>query len=138
MIHHDDRKHPRQMRQNPKGFTLLEVMAAVAVITIVLVAVYKLQAQTIAMSEASRFYTQAPLLAQAKMAELEGKTLDELSGGSGDFEEVPGFVWEATVTDVESEVLETTAENLKRIDVTVSLENEGLSYGMSTYRWIDG
>lgn len=119
------------------GFTLLEVMVAVAIMAIVLVAVYRLHAQTIAMSGAARFYATAPFLAEEAMAELELKSATELGGDSGEFgESFPGFSWQASVETVESEYLGQVAEDLKRIDLTVVYEPEGLSYQTRTYRMI--
>jgi len=51
------------------GFTLLEVMVALAVMSIVLVSVYRMHSQSLTMNTAARFYTLAPMLAQGKMAE---------------------------------------------------------------------
>ena len=62
-----------------RGFTLLEVMAALAIIAIVLVSVYKLHAQTISMNQAARFYVTASLLAQSKISEFETKLPEELT-----------------------------------------------------------
>ncbi|MFO7972965.1 MAG: prepilin-type N-terminal cleavage/methylation domain-containing protein [Desulfobacterales bacterium] len=57
--------------QPDSGFTLLEIMVALSIIAIVLVSVYKMQAQSISMIYASKFYATAPLLAQLKIAEVE-------------------------------------------------------------------
>lgn len=119
------------------GFTLLEVMVAVAIMAIVLVAVYRLHAQTIAMSGAARFYTTAPFLAEEALAQVEFKAANELGGDSGEFGDAfAGFTWQATVETVESEYLGQVAEDLKRIDLTVVYEPEGLSYSVRTYRMI--
>ena len=65
------------MKQNKaNGFTLMEVMIAMAILAIALVAVFQLQSQSISMSTDSRFMTTAALLAQSKMVEVEaGATL---------------------------------------------------------------
>ena len=47
------------------GFTLLEVMIAMAILAITLVAVYQSQSQSISMAGNSRFLTTASLLAQS-------------------------------------------------------------------------
>ena len=82
-----------------------------------------------------KFYTSAPLLAQSKMAEIETLDADELGDNSGDFgDDFPGFNWQVTVNEVESEALETFAENLKRIDLTISLNDDQFIYHFRKYQ----
>lgn len=132
-----NRRAPTGSLSRESGFTLLEVMVALAVMSIVLVSVYRMHSQSLTMNAAARFYTQAPLLAQSKMAAFE-----TLSGGgfpedSGDFgEQFPGYRWKISETDVMSEVLGTVAEDLKRIDVTVSYNDNQFSYNLRTYRFV--
>ena len=117
------------------GFTLLEIMVAVSIIAIVFISVFKMHTQTISMSSDVRFYTTAPLLAQSKLTEYELKSVDDLSDDTGGFgEEYPGYSWQVSVNDVESEVLEDTAKDLKRIDVSVSF-NEENAYQLRSYRF---
>lgn len=125
----------RDLKTEYKGFTLLEVMAAVSIMAIVLTAVYRLHSQTISMSGSVRFYTNAPLLAQRTMAELETKP-DEFQGNSsGDYgDEFPGYAWTVEVEDVESEELGEAAKDLKRIDVRVTLNEGEFNYSFRTYR----
>ena len=108
------------------GFTLLEVMVALAVMSIVLVSVYRMHSQSLAMNTAVRFYTQAPMLAQSKMVEIEALSSNAFPEDSGDFgEEFPGYSWQASIAEVTSEILGEVAEDLKRVDITVSLnENQ--------------
>ena len=56
------------------GFTLLEVMIALAVISIALMALLGSQSQGLSLANESRFNTTASLLAQGKMAEIEAIT----------------------------------------------------------------
>jgi len=121
--------------RNHTGFTLLEVMVALSIIAIALTSVYKLHGQTIDMFNDIKFYTSAPLLAQSKMAEIEIMDADDLSDNGGDFgDDFPGFNWEVTVNEVESELLETFSENLKRIDLTVSLNDDQFTYHFRKYQ----
>ena len=121
--------------RNHTGFTLLEVMVALSIIAIALVSVYKLHGQTIDMFNDIKFYTSAPLLAQSKMAVIETLDADELGDNSGDFgDDFPGFNWQVTVNEVESEALETFAENLKRIDLTISLNDDQFIYHFRKYQ----
>ena len=118
------------------GFTLLEVMVAMAILAIVLVSVYRMHSQTLAMNTAARFYTQAPLLAQKKMAEVTTTTSQIFASDSGDFtEDFPGYSWQVSATDVSSESLGEVADDFKRIDVTVAYLNNQFSYRLSTYRF---
>ena len=86
------------------GFTLLEVMVALAVMSIVLVSVYRMHSQSLTMNTAARFYTQAPILAQGKMAEIKALSSSVFPTDSGDFgEQFPGYSWKASTVDVASE-----------------------------------
>ena len=118
------------------GFTLLEVMVALAVMSIVLVSVYRMHSQSLAMNTAARFYTQAPMLAQSKMVEVETLSSSAFPEDSGDFgEQFPGYGWKASITDITSEVLGEVAEDLKRIDITVSLHEDQFVYTLRAYRF---
>lgn len=93
-------KKKREKFSVASGFTLLEIMIAMAVLAISLVAVFQSQSQSISMISRSRFETTAPLLAQAKMAELEAAGADDLISESGDFgEDYPDYSWEVQVED---------------------------------------
>ena len=118
------------------GFTLLEVMVALAVMSIVLVSVYRMHSQSLTMNTAARFYTQAPMLAQSKMAELETLSSSAFPEDSGDFgEEFPGYGWKTSIVEVTSEILGEVAEDLKRVDITVSLNENQFVYSLRTYRF---
>ena len=118
------------------GFTLLEVMIALAVMSIVLVSVYRMHSQSLTMNTAARFYTVAPLLAQNKMAELEALSSEGFPEDSGDFgEQYPGYSWQTSISEVSSEVLGEVANDLKQIDLTVSYNNNQFIHSLRTYRF---
>ena len=97
------------------GFTLLEVMIAMAILAISLVTVYQSQSQSISMAGDSRFLTTASLLAQGRMAEIDAADPRGVVSGSGDFGEAfPDYTWQVEVGDVEESSL------LKRIALTVT------------------
>ena len=122
-------------QQTACGFTLLEVMVAMAIMAIVLVSVYRMHSQTLTMNTAARFYTQAPMLAQSKLAELEIDSSGIVTGDSGDFgEKFPGYTWRISTDDVLSEALGEIAADFKRIDMTVVFNNEEYVYDVRTYR----
>lgn len=121
--------------QHDFGFTLLEVLIALAIMAIVLVSVYRMHSQTLTMAAANRFYTQAPLLAQSKMAQLEAASSEAVSGDSGDFgEKFPGYRWSISTEEVSSEILGEVAGELKQIDVTVTLNENEYEYAIRSYR----
>ena len=129
-------QHRTRNLQSDFGFTLLEIMVAVSIIAIVLVSIYKMQAQTISMNYEARFYATAPLLAQFKMTEQETKSLEDLTSDSGNFgDDFPGYSWSMAVDDVESEALGNTAKDLKKIDVTILLNDDEFTYSLRTYRF---
>jgi len=128
------------MKQQPKqparsGFTLLEILVAMSIITFALIAIFRLYAQTISMNHLLSFNTTAPFLAQKKMSEQTSLPGDDLSDNTGDFGEgFPGYAWTVSVEDVISEVLET--EDLKRIDVRVSMNGDEHIYFLRRYRFL--
>ena len=128
--------NPRGFSRNASGFTLLEVMIALAVMSIVLVSVYRMHSQSLTMNTAARFYTLAPLLAQKKMAELETLSSGGFPEDSGDFDEqYPGYSWRTSIMDVSSEVLGEVTNDLKRIDLTISYNENQFSHSIRTYRF---
>lgn len=123
--------------ETSNGFTLLEVMVAMAIMAIVLVSVYRMHSQTLAMNAATRFYTQAPLLAQSKLAQLEIASSELAGGDSGDFgENFPGYSWSVSTEEVSSEILGEIAGGLKRIDIKVSFNSDEYVYSCRTYRFM--
>jgi general secretion pathway protein I len=133
---HQPLKKTHHRKQSTTGFTLLEVMVAMAVLSIVLVSVYRMHSQTLTMNTAARFYTQAPLLAQKKMAEVTTTSSGIFASDSGDFgEDFPGYSWQVSANDVPTELLGEVADDFKRIDVTVAYLNNQFSYRLTTYRF---
>jgi general secretion pathway protein I len=124
-------------RQSAPGFTLLEVMVAMSIMAIVLVSVNRMHSQTLTMNAAARFYTQAPMLAQSKLAQLVADSSEIIAGDSGDFgDKFPGYTWSIATDEVSSEALGEIAADLKRIDMTVSLNRDEYTYTVRTYRFM--
>ena len=123
--------------QSKAGFTLLEIMVAISIIAIVLVTVYRMHAQTLSMNYSARFYAIAPMLAQKKMVEIESEGQEDMADDSGDFgDEFPGYRWQVAIEDVESRALGGVAENLKKIDILVTLNNDEFTYSVRTYKFL--
>jgi len=128
----EGRKGLKVKVNSSSGFTLLEVMIAMAILAIALVAVFQSQSQSISMAGQARFATTASLLAQSKMAEVETMDPGEINADSGDFgDDFPDYSWKVDVT-------ETQVENVKKIEVTVTNERMTLnnSYRLALYRYI--
>jgi len=129
------------MIKNTNSYTLLEVMIAMAVLTIVMVSVFRLQGQSINMLNSVRFYTKAPLLARFAMSRFEEELeLDpDIESDSGDFENSPGFSYEITTEELDSmpEDFEYLEEYIKTVEVKVSWEDYGLYYILSTTIFVD-
>jgi len=84
------------------GFTLLEVMIALAILALVGVAFLRAQAGSIRLLDESNQVSLATLLAREKMAELEGMGFPEVGKNSGTGEEAyPRLRWEQVVTVTE-------------------------------------
>jgi general secretion pathway protein I len=120
------------------GFTLLEVMAAVAIIAITLVVIFGSQSQSVSLASEAKFTTTAALLAQSKIAEIEAETPGDLISNSGDFgEDFPGYHWESTVSDVGFSEAQEGVEHLKQIDLKVSWgEHDQYQYKLRLYRFV--
>ncbi len=105
-----------------RGFTLLEVMVAIAILAIALTTLLGSQSQSMLAAEQADFSARSALLARMKMAEIIAE--DDLTAvSSGDFgEQFPGYSWEVELDDLDVgdlELLAVTAGQLRRIAVTV-------------------
>jgi len=124
--------------QAPPGFTLLEVMIAVAIIAIAFMAVLGSQSQGLSLSGESRFNRTAALLAQGKIAEIEAvKDQGDLNSDSGDFgDEFPGYTWQLSVNEVLFDGAENISNRLKQIDLEVFWGADELyQYRLRLYRF---
>lgn len=119
------------------GFTLLEVMIAMAIIAIALTAVLGSQSQSVSLASEAKFYTTASLLAQSKMAELDVMPEQELMSDSGDFgEDFSGYSWQVSVSDVVLDMPGKVPDYLKRIDLQISWGDDGIyQYRVSAFRF---
>ncbi len=120
-------------RTRIKGFTLIEILVAIAVLAIAFVSFYRLFSQAIAADGVSRFYTIAPLLAQQKTAEISSGAVSADHDGSGSFEDYPGYNWQLHSFDVVSESLGTAVSDMKQVDITISVSNDTRRYDLRTY-----
>jgi general secretion pathway protein I len=117
----------RATRSKHAGFTLLEVMFALAIIATTLVAVLGSQSQSLSLATETKFMSTAIFLAQHKMAELEAEHTEDFGGDSGDFgEDFPDYRWELSVNDAPSVEPEGVSDYLRQLDLTVSWGEDDL------------
>jgi type II secretion system protein I len=100
------------------GFTLLEILVALAIMSIALVVVFQLFSANMRGITASGDYIHASMLAESKMREiLDDDKLAEKSSWSDVTED--GNKFDAVVTSVEDKRTENLPVKLLKIDVTV-------------------
>lgn len=99
-----------------RGFTLLEVMIALSIMALAMVAMADAMGQALAEATAMRERTYASWIAQNKIVEIRlTNELPEVGTTNGE-EEFANAVWEW-----QADVSETGIENLLRVDVAISL-----------------
>ncbi len=101
-----------RIRTRGAGFTLIEVIVSMAILSITFVLIMQLFSGGLRASRTSCDFTRAVVHAKDKMEELSGAPVQE----SGEFED--GFKWETEVQPYKE--LEETGFNLLKIKVKVS------------------
>lgn len=126
----------RTFSDKASGFTLLEVMIAVAILAIALTSLFGSQSTSVALATETRFNTQAPLLAQMQLTKILSE--EEYIPGEGDFgADFPGFQWVLTVEDAilgESEILQLLDGELQHLSLVVSWGDNVYSYRLDSYQ----
>ena len=123
------------------GFTLLEVMVSISIISIVFVTLFKMQSGTVDLAAASKFQTMAPGLANKVLATLEDDLLDEAES-RGDFEKpFQEIRWQTRVSDVPlADILDflgpQTEDRFKKVEVMIAGPKEDQTYTLTTWRQI--
>jgi general secretion pathway protein I len=118
-----------------QGFTLLEVMIAIAVLAISLTVIYGSQSQSVSLATEAKFNTTASLLLNMKVAELESG-ITPLRSDEGDFEDLPDFSWKMEVEDADlggAEFGEELDGSFKMARITVSWQNSPFSHSVDYY-----
>lgn len=119
----------------PSGFTLLEVMIAVAILAIALTSLLGSQSHSLSLAIEARFNSISSFLVQEKLAELDAGVL-EFANDEGDFgEDFPGYTWQLEVEQAQFDNVEQLSllqEPLYKVDLTVTWGEGGLTT-MATY-----
>ena len=122
--------------RHKKGFTLLEVMIAVAILSISLVALFGSQSRSLSLATEAHFNNIAPMLASLKLAEVQSRIIP-LENNEGDFEDdFSNFSWTLDVSDAaldSFETLENLQPPLQQVSLTVSWKNTKYSYLIMYY-----
>ncbi|MGD9823344.1 type IV pilus modification PilV family protein [Desulfobacter sp.] len=122
------------------GFTLIEMMVAMAIIATVMVALFRMQSGTISLAGADDFQTTSRYLAAKALAQIELSMNDP--GVKGEFGQAfDGYAWRCEVTDVNanfSDIMPDFADKigtLKKIDLTITRQQGNRSYHVETFRY---
>jgi len=120
-----DRGHSLQT----SGFTLLEVMISLAILSLVGVAFLRAQASSVHLVDESGQISLATLLAREKMAELESTGYPALGKKSGQGEEpFPQYSWEQTVSSTDIPVLRKAVIRVLWVEGTTNRALELVAY----------
>ncbi|MCI5124305.1 MAG: type II secretion system protein [Candidatus Electrothrix sp. AR5] len=99
-MHFFSQKKSRK-KLSQKGFTLLEVMVAVAIIGMSFVSLLGSQSQSISIAGISRFETTAAMLAREKLTDLQLTGFEQAGNSAGQFEdEFTDYSWQAEVKEL--------------------------------------
>ena len=125
--------------RNKQAFTLLEVMIAVSIIAIALVALFGSQSRSLSHATEAHFNVIATMLASGKLAELEAED-DAPNNDDGDFgDEFPGYSWTIETEDANfdsPEALADLEESLQKVELTVLWNETKFRYSLTYYgRW---
>ena len=96
---------PRHAAAGRRGFTLVEVLASMALVAIILPVAMKGVSLALQAAALARQRSVAASLAQTELDELVATSAWEDSSLEGDFPDHPGYRWTADVTERESTTL---------------------------------
>lgn len=130
---------PRKCRSfyGTDGFTLLEVLVALALVAITVIGVFSLQLQNLRLADSSRFDTEAILAVNTAIAAVTSRPLDQLThrGPSTIDGTIRGSTkWSATVKQWPEITGDEPSMGLYRIEVTVRDEASKQEFTLVTYR----
>lgn len=115
--------------KNGNGFTFLDVLMALAILSIGLLSLAELQIITIKGNKSSRDLTSAVILAEAKIEELKGNGFASLSNGQDTVnekgEEGGIFTRKWTITNYKG------SANMKQVKVTIEWSDSKGSHSIS-------
>ncbi len=137
MTENNENKYPATGGERKSAFTFIEVLIALVIVSISLLALIRLHLISINMTEIAQIKSQAVLLANEKIAETLALGYPEEGTKSGTVEmNALDLHWQTQVTDIKQHQLgELDIKDLRRILVDISWE-QGIRWKhlqMSTY-----
>ena len=118
------------------GFTLLEVMIAVSILAIALVALFGSQSRSLSLATEAHFNNIAPMLASLKLSEIQSRTV-ALENDEGNFsDDYSTYSYTIEVSDAQLgnlESLDNLETPLQQVIVTVSWQETNYSYSIMYY-----
>ncbi len=121
----------RRLRNNNSGFTLMEVLVAMLILSVGLLGTAALITGIINSNKLSNRISAATVLAQDKMEEIRGVGYDDAEDedGAEDYNIIPNYPLYKRITDV---VAGDPAAGMKKITVTVYWDSDNHSVVLQT------
>jgi len=132
MIHHNyhnQRPEVKSRLRSSNGFTLMEVLVAMLILTVGLLGMAGLITGIINSNKLSNRISTATVLAQDKMEEIRGVGYDNASGGTEEYNTISNCSLYKRVTDV---TVDDPAAGMKKIVVTVYWDSDNHSVVLNT------
>jgi prepilin-type N-terminal cleavage/methylation domain-containing protein len=130
------------LTQPARGFTLMEILVAMVIMSVSLLSLLLLHSGTIQLAEAGRFTEMAPVLTRRVLAEqIAG--LSNVTRSSGHFSpEFENIEWVCTVEDAALDgpvrLSELQPERFSKIEITLLDSGTGSAYSLTTWRyWVE-
>ena len=118
-------------RKKNKGFTLLEIIISLGLITTALLAVFRLQAQNLDLQSEAQFITIANQLTQDRLSRIQSKGILEAGTSSGDFgDDFPYFIYQEEIMEIED------IENLFKVKVSIAFEKDAALRNLSVETYL--
>lgn len=122
----------RQSRDEKKGFTLIEIVVTLAILSLALPTLLRSFTEAAKGQALAENRTTALYLLKFQMATIEAEGYPDIGEENGEFGEDSRFRWHSDVQDVESEEI----EGLRLVTVTVTWQERGRERSISTSTYL--
>jgi len=123
-------------RLNQNGFSLLEVLVAFSILSLALAALFTLFGTGVRSTAVARDYQQALVVAEARLAFLQGVNAQQLPQENSQGVAPGGYTWRSEVTPLEQETPAVSGVTLYQLAVQVRWDEGGQQrqLGLTTLR----